>query len=94
MRTSKHELVQFLYGEDGMAGEYIEDLSLEMLRANNKQLKAACRFPAFGEDQKTEVLLQKALDGQVLSALETSPDHQLCVKDEYKRILADRDLLR
>ena len=40
VRTSKHELVQFLYGEDGMAGEYIEDLNLEMLRANNSNLKS------------------------------------------------------
>jgi DNA-directed RNA polymerase II subunit RPB1 len=39
VRTSKHELVQFLYGEDGMAGEQIEDLTLDMLKTNNKILK-------------------------------------------------------
>jgi DNA-directed RNA polymerase II subunit RPB1 len=39
VRTSKHELVQFLYGEDGMAGEQIEDLTLDMLKTNKKILK-------------------------------------------------------
>lgn len=39
VRTSKHELVQFLYGEDGMAGEQIEDLTLDMLKTYNKILK-------------------------------------------------------
>jgi len=28
VRTSKEQVIQFLYGEDGMAGEYIEDLRL------------------------------------------------------------------
>ena len=94
VRTSKHELVQFLYGEDGMAGEYIEDLNLEMLRANNSNLKSQCRFPLQGEDQKSDQLLLKAMDKEVYAALEKSVDHQLCVRDEYKKILADRDLLR
>jgi DNA-directed RNA polymerase II subunit RPB1 len=75
VRTSKQELVQFLYGEDGMAGEYIEDLSLDMLRANNKQLKGSCRFPLKGEDQRMDQLLSKAIDVTVLAALDTSTDH-------------------
>jgi DNA-directed RNA polymerase II subunit RPB1 len=28
VRTSNEHVVQFLYGEDGMAGEYIEDMSI------------------------------------------------------------------
>jgi DNA-directed RNA polymerase II subunit RPB1 len=75
VRTSKQELVQFLYGEDGMAGEYIEDLSLDMLRANNKQLKASCRFPLKGEDQRMDLLLSKAIDPSVMASMETSTDH-------------------
>lgn len=57
-----------MYGEDGMAGEFIEDLSLDMLRANNKTLKSTCRFPLQGEDPKTDQLLEKAIDQKVLSA--------------------------
>ena len=32
VRTSKEQVIQFLYGEDGLAGEYIEDVNLELLQ--------------------------------------------------------------
>ena len=35
VRTSKEQIIQFLYGEDGMAGEHIEDLSIKLLKKNN-----------------------------------------------------------
>ncbi len=28
VRTSKEQVIQFLYGEDGFAAEYIEDMSI------------------------------------------------------------------
>ena len=48
VRTSKQELVQFLYGEDGMAGEQIEDLSIDLIKLSNKQLTDKCLFPGPG----------------------------------------------
>lgn len=50
VRTSKQELVQFIYGEDGMAGEQIEDIALDLLRLSHKQLKHQCRFPVKPKD--------------------------------------------
>lgn len=38
VRTSKEQIVQFIYGEDGMAGEHIEDMTIPLLKANNKDL--------------------------------------------------------
>jgi DNA-directed RNA polymerase II subunit RPB1 len=32
VRNSRHSIYQFLYGEDGMSGEQIEDLSLDLLK--------------------------------------------------------------
>ena len=35
VRTSKEQVVQFLYGEDGFASEYIEDLKINLMDYNN-----------------------------------------------------------
>lgn len=35
VRTSLEQVIQFLYGEDGMAGEMIEDLSINLLKMDN-----------------------------------------------------------
>jgi DNA-directed RNA polymerase II subunit RPB1 len=35
VRNSNEQVIQFLYGEDGMAGEHIEDVKIELLKINN-----------------------------------------------------------
>jgi DNA-directed RNA polymerase II subunit RPB1 len=35
VRTSKELLVQLLYGEDGIQGEHIEDLSIDSIKMDN-----------------------------------------------------------
>ena len=37
VRTSRQQIIQFLYGEDGMAGEHIEDLKINLLEMDNKK---------------------------------------------------------
>ena len=44
VRTSKEQVIQFLYGEDGLAGEYIEDMSIDLLKENNNKVEAKHRF--------------------------------------------------
>ena len=39
VRNSHGGIVQFIYGEDGMAGEAIEDLRIDSLRQSNSDLK-------------------------------------------------------
>lgn len=36
VRNSSEQVVQFLYGEDGMAGEYIEDLKIDVIKMSNE----------------------------------------------------------
>lgn len=45
-----------------MAGEYIEDLSIEMLRQTNKELKDQCLFPERGDFEKTDRQIEEAID--------------------------------
>lgn len=36
VRNSANQIVQFVYGEDGMAGENIEDLRIEVIKMSDK----------------------------------------------------------
>ena len=67
VRTSKQELVQFLYGEDGMAGEQIEDLSLDLVKLSNKQLTENCLFPTPGTSEKSDRQIKSSItDSNIL----------------------------
>ena len=44
VRTSREVLIQFLYGEDGMAGEHFEMIPLDLAKLNNKELDKKCNF--------------------------------------------------
>ena len=36
VRNSANQVVQFIYGEDGMAGEMIEDLKIDLVRLSDQ----------------------------------------------------------
>ena len=38
VRNSRMSIYQFLYGEDGMSGEAVEDLSLSLLKSSNQEV--------------------------------------------------------
>lgn len=44
VRTAKEEIVQFLYGEDGISGEHVEDMTIELLKMDDNQLKKKFDF--------------------------------------------------
>jgi DNA-directed RNA polymerase II subunit RPB1 len=44
VRTSKEMIVQFLYGEDGMAGEHFESVALELPKLDNAQMSKKLDF--------------------------------------------------
>ena len=44
VRNSNNHVIQFLYGEDGMAGEHIENMNIGLLKAGNDELNSKCKF--------------------------------------------------
>jgi DNA-directed RNA polymerase II subunit RPB1 len=54
VRGSKMDVVQFVYGEDGIAGENVEDQSLSLLKISNEELQAACEFPSKGKSEESD----------------------------------------
>jgi DNA-directed RNA polymerase II subunit RPB1 len=60
VRTSKQQIIQFLYGEDGMAGENIEDLKIELKELGNAELNKRCNF-LHGDRHTQEFSLSMAM---------------------------------
>lgn len=56
VRNSMEHIIQFLYGEDGIAGEKLEGMKLQLLEMDNKNLKNKCHFnPTEQPQTKNEV---------------------------------------
>ena len=50
VRTSRDQVLQFIYGEDGMAAERIENMKMPLLKMDNKKLSKQFRFFQEGSD--------------------------------------------
>lgn len=66
VRTSRHDVIQFVYGEDGMSGESIEDLSIDLLRASDEEVIRQCQFPEPGSSETAERDLKDSFNEQTL----------------------------
>ena len=65
VRTSNEQMVQFLYGEDGMAGEHIEDMTIQLLKLDNKAVEKKYKFmPTTMRTADLEDRLKKSLQSE------------------------------
>jgi DNA-directed RNA polymerase II subunit RPB1 len=56
VRNSMEHIIQFLYGEDGMAGEKLEGMKIPLLDMDDKKLKNKCAFnPHENAQLKSEI---------------------------------------
>lgn len=83
VRTSRDQVIQFLYGEDGMAAEYIEDLKIPLLKMDNNTMVERFQFFPSGADitaRKTK--LKESVAEDVVDAIdmngETVNFEELC----------------
>lgn len=84
VRTSKDNLIQFLYGEDGIAGEYVEDMSIELLKMDNENVEKYYNF--LSKDVSLEKLLNYFEDSEVAKAIFNDPVILKTLQDEYLSI--------
>ena len=85
VRNSKGNIIQFLYGEDGMAGEYIEDQHYETLNMNDEILEKNYKFS------------EKNLKDYIKNNLKLNLNEKelkISLNDEYEQIKKDRDEVR
>lgn len=86
VRNSKEQVIQFLYGEDGMAGEHIEDLSIKLYDMKNEELKEKCKF--MPEERKgmltREEQLKECMELDIVKDVVSNTPLEFQLKNEYE----------
>jgi len=83
-----------LYGEDGIAGESIEDVSIDLLKAGDKDLENECLFPHKGASEAQDRKLSEAVDDEVFQSLDLDTVQLRAIQAEFRGIQSDRESLR
>ncbi|KAL3809055.1 LOW QUALITY PROTEIN: hypothetical protein ACHAXA_001717, partial [Cyclostephanos tholiformis] len=94
LRTSGGQIVQFLYGEDGMDAVWIERQSFESLRLNKRKLEERYLLqtddPNFGYDEQNLPFLEQ----EVIDDCRNNPEVQQLLDREMESLKEDQRILR
>ena len=99
VRNSIGHVIQFIYGEDGMAGELIEDQKLETLLLDNAKMIQKYKF--FEDDNlsldKISQEMEKFMDSELIYKIIYSddfPNLKIELDKEFDNIMSNRDEMR
>ena len=85
VRNSLGEIIQFIYGEDGMAGEFIEKQKLEHIRCDDDKFRHM-----FEMDISRPERLEQLMDAETRERLLRDPAALLQLSEELKQLEEDR----
>jgi len=89
VRNSMGEIIQFLYGEDGMDGVAVETQKLDSMRLSNTAVIDKFKFQPdrldFGED---------TLQPEIIEDMKNNPETRNLLEREFAQLLEDRRQLR
>ena len=93
VRNSTGNIIQFIYGEDGMAAEYIEDQKFETLKMNDDKLKE--NYKLFDNVNDKINYLSQYLEGTVIDSIRNDINQLSRLSDdEFEQIKNDRDNMK
>ena len=97
IRDSLGHIIQFSYGEDGMAGEFIQTQKFETLNMDNATLTKNYKF--FEKDENESQLLQnlkRFMEDKVVNKMQEDNLNKIKIRlnKEYEQIKIDRDDMR
>ncbi|KAL0249847.1 hypothetical protein I308_103149 [Cryptococcus tetragattii IND107] len=87
VRNSVNEVVQFLYGEDGMDGAAMEKQSLDIIRLSDRAFERRYKIDVLGGNGFSKGVLQAGIDQSSISL-------QKLLDEEFAQISEDRHILR
>ena len=95
VRTSRDQVIQFIYGEDGLDATHIENLEIPLLKMDNSQMtKTFELLNQNSEQSEKKVKLKESIEDD---QIDNHPDFEsLCysVEKEFQQLKDDRDELR
>ena len=81
VRNELNEVVQFMYGEDGMAGEFVEDQEIELLKLSNRSMELKFKYDFdFSESE-------------VIEAIKQSPERMQILESEFEKLVSLKKIL-
>lgn len=97
VRDCGGNIIQFIYGEDGMAGEFIESFYQNFIEMNNEDLKRNYLFiDAYEEKEFSDQLgeYERYFETSIISEIYNNPESLPILKEEFERIKRYRDEIR
>jgi DNA-directed RNA polymerase II subunit RPB1 len=67
VRSSREHIVQFIYGEDGMSGEFIEDMTIDLMKMDDHTLDKKYNF--ISKDMDKEQLQKMFQDQKIVDGI-------------------------
>lgn len=89
VRNSVGQVIQLRYGEDGLAGEFVEFQSLPVIKLSHRRFEENYRF-----DLTNERYLRKVFTEVVVREVLGSPVAISTLEEEWRRLQEDRVALR
>jgi len=89
VRNSNGQVIQFVYGEDGLDGAHVEKQNLPTLKPDNKVFEEKFRF-----DLSNERHLRKVFTEDVVRELTSNTEAITHLDGEWKRLQEDREAIR
>jgi DNA-directed RNA polymerase II subunit RPB1 len=95
VRNSHEHIVQFLYGEDAMAGEHIEDMNFAIMTKSDKDIRdMTLLVPNREVTPEVEANLSKFMESHNIQVLKDDLPTLMELEEEYRQVIKDRDFLR
>jgi DNA-directed RNA polymerase II subunit RPB1 len=91
VRNSIGEIIEFVYGEDGLDGVAVERQKLDIIRMGNAALE---REYCYDFDAPDLGLGEGILEPSIIEKIRTDPTAQQILEAEYEQIKQDRKFLR
>ena len=78
-----------------MSGESIENVTIDLLKTSDAELKTKCDFPVPGTTEDAEKQLNESISESTLQQMRMMPQLDAdALKNELRRIVEDRETLR
>lgn len=93
VRNSMEHIVQFIYGEDGIAGDKLEGMKIPLLELDDSKMKKRCYMNPANNDHDKEIA-KDAMETKNFDDTVANPDVESVLNNEFKHIQFDRKRLR
>mmetsp|Transcript_95530 Transcript_95530/g.270214 ORF Transcript_95530/g.270214 Transcript_95530/m.270214 type:complete len:1889 (+) Transcript_95530:67-5733(+) len=87
-RNACNDIIQFLYGEDGMDGLWIEDQTLDLMTYDNAKLEKTFKHDYHNDDYGS-----KWLPPETRAAIKSTVEHQQILDAEYNKLSEMKDMI-